>query len=441
MFNYCKKSSVFCAQSISLVLLSLYFSISAFPQSLESEVTENKKSFTFGVLPTVLYNSDVGFQYGALINLFWYGDGGERYPHFDNSFYMEFSRTTRGNQVLQAIWDARQLIPDARMLVDVQSVVSQANPFYGFNGYQSLYRSAIEDLDSPTYLSEMYYRFDQRSTQLKINLQKNIQKNTLRAMVEFAVRKVSTSAVDITHLNEGREEDEAYPDLPGLYQKMVDWNVIPADLSEGGTYALLRVGAVLDTRDVEANPNRGVFDEAILTVGPSFLGFDDTVLRIDLIHRHYLTLINDRLTFAYRLKYETTLAGVMPWYLVDGLGGGKTVRGLLYNRLRGNGLALTNVEFRWKVLKTVLFNQNIYVALNPFIDMGRVVDPYKLNLSGVPAAERSTLKHSDESWHVGYGIGARLAINENFIMAIDYGIAVDAQDGANGLYIDLNYLF
>ena len=33
-----------------------------------------KKGWNFGALPSVLFNSDLGFQYGLLANIFNYGD-------------------------------------------------------------------------------------------------------------------------------------------------------------------------------------------------------------------------------------------------------------------------------------------------------------------------------------------------------------------------------
>jgi hypothetical protein len=32
-------------------------------------------------------------------------------------------------------------------------------------------------------------------------------------------------------------------------------------------------------------------------------------------------------------------------------------------------------------------------------------------------------------------------MNENFVVAVDYGMALDPQDGNSGLYIGLDYLF
>jgi len=46
-----------------------------------------------------------------------------------------------------------------------------------------------------------------------------------------------------------------------------------------------------------------------------------------------------------------------------------------------------------------------------------------------------------ESMHFSYGAGLRIAMNQNFVIAVDYGFAADERDGDSGLYIGLNYLF
>ena len=46
-----------------------------------------KTGFGFGALPAISYDSDLGFQYGALVNLFHYGDG-TRFPKYDHSLYL-----------------------------------------------------------------------------------------------------------------------------------------------------------------------------------------------------------------------------------------------------------------------------------------------------------------------------------------------------------------
>ena len=46
-----------------------------------------------------------------------------------------------------------------------------------------------------------------------------------------------------------------------------------------------------------------------------------------------------------------------------------------------------------------------------------------------------------ENFHSGYGAGLHIAMNQNFILAIDYGRALSEKDGSSGLYIGLNFLF
>jgi hypothetical protein len=43
--------------------------------------------------------------------------------------------------------------------------------------------------------------------------------------------------------------------------------------------------------------------------------------------------------------------------------------------------------------------------------------------------------------HTTFGAGIRLAMNQNFVISVDYGMAMNKQDGDKGLYIGLNYLF
>jgi hypothetical protein len=43
--------------------------------------------------------------------------------------------------------------------------------------------------------------------------------------------------------------------------------------------------------------------------------------------------------------------------------------------------------------------------------------------------------------HTSLGAGLRLAMNYNFIVAIDYGVALNEQDGNSGVYIGLNFIF
>ncbi|MDD3010879.1 MAG: hypothetical protein PHU97_06135, partial [Bacteroidales bacterium] len=126
----------------------------------------------------------------------------------------------------------------------------------------------------------------------------------------------------------------------------------------------------------------------------------------------------------------------------DGLGGAKTLRGVLRNRVVGDHIAYANLEFRWKFLRTTLGKQNIYLALAPFIDAGTVLKPieFDTDLSTIPERENYfTLE--DDGIHLSYGAGFYFVMNQNFVVAVNYGMAADEQDGNSGLYINIGFLF
>ncbi|MDP4226381.1 MAG: hypothetical protein Q8910_08370, partial [Bacteroidota bacterium] len=125
----------------------------------------------------------------------------------------------------------------------------------------------------------------------------------------------------------------------------------------------------------------------------------------------------------------------------DGLGGAKNMRGILRDRVVGDGFAYLNAELRYKFLRTMLFKQNFYIALSGFADAGMVTRKYKFDIAGVPQDQRYFFADNAEKPHVSCGGGLHFALNENFIVAFDYGMATDRRDGNSGFYINLNFLY
>ena len=436
------------------ILLILIGKITAQTDSTKQE--KIKKGFSFGPLPVVAYNTDEGFKYGALLNIFHYGDG-SNYPNYNHKVYLEWSRTTNGGGINMLTYDARTLIPKTRMMLEASYKTEVALDFYGFNGAQANFNSNFSnDFDGNNdYISRVFYRHARKMLRLKADFQGIITEKKgakLNWLAGFVYYNTKISPVDIASINSKIEDDnKKLPDTATLYEKYVDWGVIKQDQKNGGKVSLFKAGAVYDSRDNEANPNHGIWSEALILTAPSFLGNNNSFTKIMLTHRQYFTIFPGRLTFAYRLSYQAKIAGEMPFYMLpfvfdsketkDGLGGSKNLRGIMRNRITGDGFGFGNFEFRWKFFKTVLFNQNLYLALNPFVDAGIVTNPYKFDTTNVPADELKNLQFADEGIHLTYGMGFRIAINSNFIIAADYGMAAKEQDGKSGLYIALDYIF
>ncbi len=97
-----------------------------------------KSGFNLGALPAISYNSDLGFQYGVILNLFHYGDG-SRYPAFDHSMYLEVSRYTKGTGVYRLYYDSDRLIKGVRSFIDLSYMTNLMQDFFGYNGFRSVY--------------------------------------------------------------------------------------------------------------------------------------------------------------------------------------------------------------------------------------------------------------------------------------------------------------
>ena len=62
----------------------------------------------------------------------------------------------------------------------------------------------------------------------------------------------------------------------------------------------------------------------------------------------------------------------------EGLGGSRTLRGVLRNRVIGDAFFMGNIEFRWKPVYFKFLKQDCYLGLNGFYDFGRVTKNIKL---------------------------------------------------------------
>lgn len=441
--------------------LAILLIIPVFAQRSDTISTKDEKiksGFSFGGVPVVAYDSDIGFKYGALVNLYWFGDG-SRYPMYDHSVYIEWSRTTRGNGINQITYDTDKLIPGIRSFFEASYLTEKALDFYGFNGYQAIYDMDFEStLDSDGFANRLYYRHSRQLLRLKADFQGEIIGQKFRWLGGIAYYGNTIDSVDVDDLNEGKESDLLSHN--SLYGDYVAWGLIPADQAGGGGHTLLKGGLVFDTRDNEPNPFRGVWTEMQLHYAPAFLSNTDySYTRLVLTHRQYFTLIPEWMNLAYRLSYQGKLTGEMPFYMLpylfntapklttDGVGGSKTVRGVVRNRIVGDGFAYGNLELRGKILRTTLLNQNFYIALSAFLDAGMVTQQYNFDPSGLPETlpvhlpDRIVDLDAKEVPHLGYGGGIHFAVNQNFIVTVDYGIAAKKEDGNSGLYINLNFLF
>ncbi|MDZ7739376.1 MAG: hypothetical protein U5K32_10020 [Bacteroidales bacterium] len=425
--------------------------------SVFSQDENIKTGWNLGGVPAVTYSTDLGFQYGVVLNLFDYGDG-SRYPSYNQMFYFEVSRFTKGSSTYRIMFDSETLIPGISITSDLAYLTDQAYDFYGFNGYEAVYNKewTDSDLDAGIYKTRMFYNTDRKLFRFKNDIKGRLAGENFQWNAGLELKNFVFGPVDVERLNKGKDEN-LLPDVDGLYDKYIDWGLIGPEEADGGFITTIKAGVTYDSRDFKANAMKGIWVETGIEASPSFIS-DEGFAKFFAIYRQYFTIIPEDLSFAYRLGYQTTIAGDVPWYhqnqiitsvlagtTSEGLGGSKNLRGVLRNRIIGDGLFYANAEFRWKAIRFNLINQNFYIGFVGFGDFGMVTD--KIDFE-VPEQLVMGLDEQDdyfkpgaEKMHMSTGLGLRVVMNQNFIISADFGKALNEQDGNIGFYIGLNYLF
>ena len=388
---------------------------------------EKVSGWNVGPLPCVSYNSDLGFQYGVCADAFYYGDG-SLFPEYEHRFYVEASRYTKGQTLLHAQYDSKHLIPGVRVTGAVSYQYDPLYYFYGFNGAQTYEQSL--DLNADTKTARY-----------------NFQRGMLRVLLDFQGRIAeNVNWVAGTSFWNFKAQDftsDKYLASTSLYNQYVREGLISSVQSSGGSHLEAKAGLVYDSRDMEAAPSKGIWAEAYVNGSPRLFGVEIGYLKLVAHFRQYLSLGTDRFVFAYHIGYQDTVLGETPFYMLpviytlylrqtgsEGLGGLNTVRGLIQNRLTGEGYLWGNFELRARLFDFKFIGQSWYLATNPFLDAGYVSRAYREDVFGV-----------GDRYAVSAGAGLKLAMNQNFIISVEAAQVLGHKEYPMGLTIALNYIF
>lgn len=454
---------------LTIAALLCAFSFSLFAQD---EPTETKSGWNIIPLPVVSYNSDLGFQFGALATLYDFGDG-SYYPDYKHLFYFEISMYTKMSGIARVSYDSEYLIPGYRVTANLGFFPNKAYSFYGFNGYQSVYKPEFVTTGDEIYRSRMFYSYQNYQTRFMVDIQRNINP-WLKWIGGINLWNYNLQSVDVEFLNRGKEDNllPSTADEPGLYERYVRYGIIPEDEADGGFVANVKAGLVADTRDFDANPTKGIWTEVLLNMAPGFIGNKDPHIKLVAMHRQYFPIIEKKLTLAYRIGYQGTIAGHAPFYmqsqlqtsfiynLTNAVGGAESVRGILYNRLLADGFAIANAELRWRALDFRFLGQNCFLGFNFFGDAAVTVQEIEFDKDAALEIANSLydpISSTVQPWrfyepdyfdfsskdkpHYTVGGGLKIGFNENTIVSADIGKSLDSRDGSLGIYIGMDFMF
>lgn len=441
-------------RSIALVA-ALFAMVSIYAQDNENVRT----GWTFGALPSISYDTDLGFQYGALTNIYYFGNG-ETYPEYLHSFYLEAAYTTKQYGVFRMSYDSKYLIPDYRISLDLAYLPDAMSDFYGFNGYQSRIHSEYVDLGNSQYLSRAYYKMKRNLLKLNASIDHKFTDN-LSWCAGFGLYDYEIDRVNIDMLNRGKSEDEMLPDVATLYDKYVSLGLISAKEKNGGFHPYIQGGLSFDTRDRQQNPRTGIYADAFVTATGAFGEMAEfNNIKFNAAWRQYIPIIKNRLTFAYRIGTQLLVAGKSTFYqntymnqlyyhrvLYEGLGGANSLRGILRNRILANGFAYGNMELRIQLFNFKIGKELFYIGLNPLMDIGMVVQPYEsveeiISMANEPLDDFNA-EGETYAPHISGGCGLKATMNDNFVLSVDWATPINEQDNYNtsNIYIKIGYMF
>ena len=427
-----------------------------------------KTGLNFGPLPVVAFDADRGFQYGALLNIYNFGDG-STYPNPKSWWYIEASAYTGGTWNLYLNYDNREIFNNTRLSICTNYSNESALDFYGFNGYQSIYTYG---LDGYFENNPDEFIFDTENKKGKKAFDKfekkgdapkgfyRYSRESFKAKADFTGKIVNNlyweAGYSFYWLKHHDFTPEGYTVKDGsLYQLYKDWGILN-DNGSNQFMSAIKAGLMYDSRNVQNNPTKGIWAEAHAIVAPKWLGSSMDSYKLSATFRQYVPLGTERLVFAYRLAYQGFLGKNTPWYLLpfysnmgynrdfDAIGGYRTTRGLMLDRVQGLHTGFYNIELRWRFIDFQLFNQNISFAVSGFTDGAHVFKGYDLtNKTGKhPELYKKYIDTSrKDGLHASAGGGLRFIMNQNFIVAFEYARCFNKQDGLGAFYINTGFLF
>jgi len=365
------------------------------------------KGFNITGIPVLKFNSDEGFGYGARASIFSYGEGG--YNPYLYLIDTQVSFTTEGQKEVFVFFDSPFLLGEGNRLTgEVRYQDNDFTPYYGL-GAMSVFEDALTDTEDPAFINEDYYRFGRKRITGWLDYQRSLGK--IRALAGFGINHTDVTLLDGTTL-------------------LGDDDIISG--KEGGYTNYLKLGLIYDTRDFEPAPSTGSWIDAVFELSDKAIASDYNYRRLTLNQRQYFSL-SKRLVFAQRLAFIQSW-GNIPFYetafiastfrIEEGIGGSKSVRGLLKNRYLGPVEAFGNFELRWRLIDFSMIGQSFFLSLSGFYDFG--------------GAWNTLEAISTDTFHAGQGGGVQLGWDESFIISVNAG---RSEDTNFALYIGVGYLF
>lgn len=419
-----------------ILFILILLSTQSFKSQIDSTSSNNKlKSKTsFGGVPILSFDADIGLRYGSVVNYYKYNDStSDNYS--ENLFFRVYNTTKRSFQV-QSVYETDNLFKNSKTYIEATYLKDKSYDFYGFNGNQSRYNPSFEDSKYLDFLQKDFYSINRELIRFRFDYQRYIMSPRYRILIGLTLSKMK--------IDQNIEENN-------LYSKYTMMNLISEKEKNGGIANYLSFGLVYDNRNNQCYCSNGTWFESFVILSPKIVS-STSFSKLIVSYRSYNEFFKKRFVFMFRSSLQYKTSGTIPSYLKstyfetklnqDGLGGSFNLRGYNRNRIVADGFGLINLELRKKVIKTQINKTKINFDLSVFSDNAIIIQYFLFEKANIPNEYLSKLfDFNPKKYYSTVGFGVYIVLNRNSVISLNYGIPISKETKGGALYIGSSFLF
>ncbi len=415
------------------VLSFVIFFYLVYLNTTHSQDTISQARTSFGGVPILSYDNDLGFRYGGVINYFKYDDSSF---HYSENLFLRAVNTTNNSFQIQSVYETDHLIKKSKVFIEASYLNDRSYDFLGFNGGESRVNQSHVNESHPDYIHHNYYKIHRELLRFRFDYQRYILSSRFRFLSGITMSRY------IINLNDS---------LKSLYDDYLKLNLIDSKEQTGGYLNYISLGLIYEKRDNQMYCSNGNWFESFVIVSNKLIS-ESSFSKFILNWRIYRPFFKTKNILMFRSSIQTKMTGKVPSYFnssfidsrltQDGVGGAFNLRGFTRNSIATSGFGLINLEIRRNIISLKHKRSLIDLDFSIFSDQSIILQKFNLNTSHLPMTISNHYFHQDHPYYYSsVGIGAYLVLNKNSVVSINYGVPLGYNTFKGALYIGSSFLF